>query len=177
MNSESTSKNIKKQSPLAENILETIQKDDVRMRPKWHFILNISLLVIGTILAGLSLLYLVSFIVFILRQNGSWFMPSFGAQGWSALFISLPWILIFLALLFVIIVGFLVKKYSFAYGRPLLYSALGIIIFASVGGFYYTHKLRSWSHPKTCRYGSITFSYCFYSEDYYCSASSKKTYS
>ncbi|QQS60700.1 hypothetical protein IPN41_01870 [Candidatus Falkowbacteria bacterium] len=135
MNSESTSKNIKKQSPLAENILETIQKDDVRMRPKWHFILNISLLVVGTILAALSLLYLVSFIVFTLRQNGSWFMPSFGVQGWGALFISLPWLLIFLALLFVIIVGFLVKKYSFAYGRPLLYSALGIIIFASVGGF------------------------------------------
>lgn len=135
MNTESTTKETKEQSPLAKNILQTIQKDEVRMRPKWHFILNISLLVVGTILAGLSLLYLVSFIVFTLRQNGSWFMPSFGAQGWSALFISLPWLLIVWALLFVIIVGLLVKKYSFAYGRPLIYSALGIILFAGVGGF------------------------------------------
>jgi len=135
MNTESTIKETKEQSPLATSILQTIQKDEVRMRPKWHFILNISLLVVGTILACLSLLYLVSFIVFTLRQNGSWFMPSFGAQGWGALFISLPWLLIFWALLFVIIVGFLVKKYSFAYGRPLIYSALGIILFAGIGGF------------------------------------------
>lgn len=135
MTTESTTKETKGQSPLADNILHTIQKHEVRMRPKWHFILNISLLVVGTILAGLSLLYLVSFIVFTLRQNGSWFMTGFGTQGWSALFVSLPWLLIVLALVFVLIVGLLVKKYSFAYGRPLIYSAFGIILFAGLGGF------------------------------------------
>jgi hypothetical protein len=135
MNTESTTENTQEQSPLGKNILDTIKKDAVHMRPKWHFILNVSLLVTGTILACLSLLYLVSFIVFTLRQNGTWFMTSFGSQGWGALIISLPWVLISFALLFVVIVGFLVKKYSFAYGRPLLYSALGIILFASVGGF------------------------------------------
>lgn len=135
MNNESITNETKEQSTLVQNILETIKKDEVQMRPKWHFILNVSLLVVGTILAALTLLYLVSFIVFTLRQNGSWFVPSFGLQGWETLFTSLPWILIIGAIIFVAIIGMLVRKYSFAYGRPLLYSALGIIIFAGVGGF------------------------------------------
>jgi len=133
-NNQSTQNNTPTKS-FSERIMQSIEKEKVHMLPKWHFILRISLLVVGTILASLSLLYLVSFIIFALRQNGSWFAPQFGLEGWGILFVSLPWILIIGSIIFVIIVGVLVKKYSFAYGRPLLYSALGIISLASIGGF------------------------------------------
>ncbi len=122
-------------SPLGETIIKTIETKELTMRPKWHFVLHISLLIIGTILASLTLLFIVSFTVFTLRQDGSWFAPSFGFAGWQALLISLPWILIILALVFSALVVLLARSYSFAYGRPLLYSALGIVVIAGVGGF------------------------------------------
>ncbi len=121
--------------PLGEIIVETLKKGDVVMRPKWYFVLHLCLLIVGTILAALTLLFIVSFIVFSLRQNGSWFTAGFGAPGWRVLLTSLPWLLIILGLIFTAIVGLLVRKYSFAYGRPLLYSAIGIIAIAGIGGF------------------------------------------
>lgn len=134
MKDQSTQTNIPIKS-FSERVIQSIENEKIQMLPKWHFILRISLLVVGTILASLSLLYLVSFIIFALRQNGSWFAPQFGLEGWGILFVSLPWILIIGSIIFVIIVGVLVKKYSFAYGRPLLYSALGIVVMAGIGGF------------------------------------------
>lgn len=122
-------------SSLGQSVLNAIEEKHVAMRPKWHFALHVSLLAIGTILASLTLIFLVSFIVFSLRQNGSWFVIGFGSEGWMEFIRSLPWLLIILALGFIIILGILVKKYSFSYGRPLLYSALGIILFAGLGGF------------------------------------------
>lgn len=120
---------------LSENIFAAIKNGAVEMRPKWHFILNIALLITGTVLAILTLIFIASFIFFSLRQNGSWFVSDFGVKGWEAFIFSLPWILLIVAGIFIIIVNVLVKKYSFSYGRPLLYSALGIIGFTGLIGF------------------------------------------
>ncbi len=120
---------------LSEDILTAIKKGAVEMRPKWHFILKIALLITGTVLAILTLLFIASFIFFSLRQNGSWFVSDFGLKGWEAFIFSLPWILLIVAAIFIIIVGLLVKNYSFAFGRPLIYSALGIIGFTGLLGF------------------------------------------
>jgi hypothetical protein len=69
------------------------------------------------------------------RTTGIWFIQIFGPREWFDFLLSLPWLLIILAVLFVIILEILVKRYSFAYRRPLLYSAIGIAIFAIIGGF------------------------------------------
>jgi len=122
-------------SDMSEEIIKAIETDKVKMIPKWHFVMRWILLIVGTVLASLTLLYFASFIFFILRQTGSWFVPSFGPLGWYVLLTSLPRILILVAIIFIAIVAILIKKYSFVYGRPLLYSALGIILFTMVGGF------------------------------------------
>ncbi len=116
-------------------VITAIEHDKVVMRPKWHFILGIGLLISGTVLMALTVVFVVSFIFFSLRQNGSWFVSDFGLEGWQAFIVSLPWMLLVVAIIFIVILGLLVKKYSFAYGRPLLYSALGIVIVTSVTGF------------------------------------------
>ena len=47
---------------------------------------------------------------------------------------SLPWVLILLAAIFMLFLEILVKRYSFAYARPFLYSALAVIFLSLIGG-------------------------------------------
>ncbi|OGE88009.1 MAG: hypothetical protein A3J07_02000 [Candidatus Doudnabacteria bacterium RIFCSPLOWO2_02_FULL_49_13] len=118
---------------IKDNVLGAIETGKVIMRPKWHFLLQATLLVVGTVLSILTGIYLVSFIIFILHQTGVWFIPGFG--GPRLLFTSLPWILVLIAIIFIILLEFLVKKYSFGYRKPLLYSTIGVILVVLTGGF------------------------------------------
>jgi len=120
--------------PIKEKLLEVIRRGGTTMRPRWHFVLRAMLLALGVALAAFALLYLVSFTVFSLHETGAWFVPVFGPGGWFALFRSLPWVLIALSVVFVIVLELLVRHYSFAYRAPLLYSILGIVLLAAIGG-------------------------------------------
>lgn len=125
-------------SELEKNIRDTVMSalktHDIKMRPKWHFILRGTLWAVGGILVLLVLLYLIGFILFSIRETGIWFEPSFGSPGWMAFFRSLPWLLITIAILFILVLEVLVQHFSFAYRTPLLYSALGIISLVLLGG-------------------------------------------
>jgi hypothetical protein len=120
-------------NPIKNKVLAKIKAGETRMRPKWHFILKTTLLAVGTVLATLTLLYLLSFVLFVLRQSGVWFPPAFWVRGLCIFFASLPWVLIALAIVFIVVLEVLVKRYAFAYRRPLLYSVVGIIILVLLG--------------------------------------------
>lgn len=117
-----------------ERFLESMNEDAIKVRPKWQFTLRTVFLVAGIFLAALFLLYLISFIIFILHQTGTWFGPEFGGAGWFALFRSLPWLLIFFCVVFGAALFILVERYSFVYERPVVYIVFGIVITALVGG-------------------------------------------
>ncbi len=121
--------------PLTDLVLEAVKKGQVTMRPKWHFVLKTILAIVGVTLLLLVLWYLISFIMFILWQTGVWDVRVFGIKGWYAFLLSLPWLLIVLVTVFVCILEVLVRHYSFAYRRPLLYSALGIVLLSILGGY------------------------------------------
>lgn len=126
---------------LKEEILKQIESGKAAMKPRWHFVLKTIFYVVGVVLVCASLLFLTSLIFFALRINGAWFAPGFGAGGWFVFFRSLPWVLIVFSLLFIFLLEVLVKKYAFAYKKPLLYSVLGITALAFVGGW-----LGMWLH-------------------------------
>jgi hypothetical protein len=122
------------QPSMKDKILTAINSGQVKMRPKWQFITGTALL-IGAILAGaLVSLFLSSFIVFMLRQSGVWFAPNFGQRGLGIFFTSLPWVLLLVVVIFIALLEMLIRRYSFAYGRPVLYSILGVIILVLFGG-------------------------------------------
>jgi hypothetical protein len=116
-------------------VLEKIKSGQVKMRPKTHFVLKNDLVALGFILTILFVLYLISFIVFTLRMSGIWFAPGFGFYGIKIFLFSLPWLLILIAIILIIVLEILVKYFSFAYRRPIFYSALGIITLALLGSF------------------------------------------
>lgn len=125
---------IPKNKSIREQVLAKIKNGRVKMLPKWRFILKTVLAIIGIAIIALSLIYLASFIVFILHKTGAWFVPIFGIRGINAFLISLPWLLIFIAAVFIILLEILVKRYAFAYQKPLLYSLFIIILLVALGG-------------------------------------------
>jgi hypothetical protein len=121
-------------SQISDKVIKAIEDGQVSMRPKWKFSVETALLFVGVLTVALILLYVTSFIVFSLRENGLWFTPGFGAPGFGVFFSSLPWILIAVTVVFVFLLEFLVKRYAFSYSQPFLYSAVAILGIVVVGG-------------------------------------------
>lgn len=126
------------QNNLQAKILNAIKKGEVIMRPRWHFVLKTILGVLGGVIVSLVLVYLISLIIFGLRETGILFAPGFGFRGVIVFLQSLPWLLILLVGVFLIVLELLVQKYSFAYRRPLLYSAFAILAVVIVTGWVLT---------------------------------------
>lgn len=122
-------------SALATKILEKLKSGKVKMRPKIYFILKAVLIALGIFVAILFLLYFISFIVFALRASGVWYLHSFGFRGIGASLRLLPWLLIFICAILIIVLEVVLKRFTFAYRQPILYSLLGIIIFSFLGSF------------------------------------------
>ena len=117
-------------------VLEAIKSGRAKMKPKWHFVLRGILISILIVIAFLVLLSIWSFTFFSLRQTGIWFAPVFGSAGWFSLLRSTPWILIVLSVVFIIFLEILVRRYAFAYRRPLIYSILGLVLIVLAGGVF-----------------------------------------
>lgn len=130
MNEEQGEKNIGVQ------VLEAIKHGRIKMRPRWHFVLRAILLLTGIALMFLFLFYLISFIFFTMQQAGNWFVPIFGPRGWFVFLRSLPLLLILLSGTFIVVLEILVRKYSFAYRKPLLYSASVVLLLVLLGGAF-----------------------------------------
>lgn len=112
-----------------DNIIQKIKEDEVRMKPRWHFILRSLLFVVGLIIVALVATYLLSFVFFILHRTGLWFTPGFGMHGLMFFVVSSPWLLITMVVLFSILLYVLVQHYAFSYRKPLVYSMVGVVLF------------------------------------------------
>jgi len=126
--------NKEEKTSLRSRVIDAIENRRVMMRPRWHFVLLFLLRATGLVVAFLGLLYLISFILFVLRHSGLLFTPLFGFGGLYRLLFSLPWILVFFSLFFLVVLEVLVRRYAFAYRRPLVYSILGIFVLVFLGG-------------------------------------------
>lgn len=123
------------EQPIREQVLHSIKSGRVAMKPRWRFVLKTSLFAIGSVIVFLAVLYLTTFVLFMLRRSGVWFAPNLSSNGWQSFLLGVPWILVGAVILFMVILELLVKHYAFAYRQPLLYSVAGIIIIVGLGSF------------------------------------------
>ena len=130
---------MKSNKKLVDKIEEHIKSGQVKMKAKSHFIVKTILNILAGVLIALAATFLLSFVLFTLRINGVWLMPGLGFQGWLAFFINLPWVLILLGLLFLLSLEFFVKKYTFAYRKPAIYSVIIIILVVGLAGILVDH--------------------------------------
>lgn len=112
-----------------DDILQKIAHGDVRMVPRWHFVLKATLLGIGAVLAALISIYLLSFLLFVLNATGLLFAPSLGMHGAIFFITSSPWIIIGTLGMFWMLLYVLVTRYSFSYKRPFMYSVIAVVLF------------------------------------------------
>ncbi len=125
----------REQSPAIRlGVMDAIKKGTVTMRPRWHFVLVSTLAAIGALIVLLALCYLASLSVFFLHDSGAWFAPSFGGRGWFSVLRAIPWLLIFLVIIFAALLEVVVRRYAFVYRKPLLLSVVGILLLVFVGG-------------------------------------------
>lgn len=117
-----------------DTILTRIESGETPQKPKWHFTIRTIISVTILVFLAAALLYFVSFILFELTERDVIFTPEFGWQGISVFLSSLPWILIALTIAMALAIEMLIRRYSLAYRRPLVYSLLFVIAAATVGG-------------------------------------------
>jgi hypothetical protein len=125
-----------KQNSIKNKVLEKIKKGDIKFLPKSFFILKSFLFILAIIIVFSFLLLVTSFIFFALQESELWYLPMFGLRGVELLLGNFPWLLILLVLFFIGILEVLVDHYSFVYRKPLLYSALAVILIVVVMGFF-----------------------------------------
>lgn len=124
----------KGEKEMQDNVLQAITTGKVKMRSKWYFALQTTLLLVGSVILALFVIYIVGFMIFILRESGASLAPGLGLDGWYIFLRSLPWLLVLLSLIFILVLLVLVNHYPLVYHRPLLYSLLGVTIIAIVVG-------------------------------------------
>jgi hypothetical protein len=130
-----TSNEQPKTPSLERDVMDAIRTGRVKMRPRWRHVLSSVLAAIGAIILLLTLLYIMSFAIFMLRQSGALFVPVFGMRGLFSFFAAIPIVLIILLIVFMIILEVLVRRYAFTYRRPLLVSVLAILAIVFLGGY------------------------------------------
>lgn len=127
--------NNQEQKSIKDRVLEKIKTGQVKMQPRFYFILKTILIMGGVFLAAALIIFLISFISFHLRTSGVWYLPGFGFRGLGIYLRLLPWFLIFVSVVLIFVLEILAKRFSFVYHRPILYSLLAIISIAVIGGF------------------------------------------
>lgn len=120
---------------LKEEVLAKLEKEHIKMKPKWQFVLKGVLLMATSIIVLFLALYLFSFIIFLFQQSGFGFLPGYGLKGVSIIFVSFPWLLLIFLIISLVLLELILKRYALTYRRPLLYSLLIVIFFVLIMGF------------------------------------------
>lgn len=124
------------QHTIQELVQKEIEAGNVKMRPKYYFIAHTGLIFLVMVLIVLLSVYLASFSVFILRNNGAWFVPAFGAKGVVQFIASIPWALVLLLAASVAALEIIMRKHTLSYRKPLLISVGGALLIVCTVGVY-----------------------------------------
>ncbi len=116
-------------------IQSAIKDGKLKMRSKKYFIARTILITIGIVIISVALVYLISFVFFVLHITGAWELSSFGLRGFRLFIFSLPWLLLSATFVFLIGLEFLIKKTTIAYRKPLIYSVLVMSALVFLAGF------------------------------------------
>jgi hypothetical protein len=122
--------NIKKmnENEIKKNILDKIESGEIKMQPKTYFVLKIVMLVVIAILILITSAFLLSFIFFSISVSGRLFLLGFGTRGLTVFFLTFPWWILFIDIVFVIALEWLLKRFQFGYRNPIIYTLGGVML-------------------------------------------------
>lgn len=113
---------------LKSKILETVQKNNIKMIPKWKFVLYSALSIAGVWFVFLVLVFVVSLIFFVLSRYGFLDMPFFGFIQTIHALGAIPFALFVTAIFLLVLMEVLSRMYTFTFRRPLAVTLLGVTL-------------------------------------------------
>jgi len=127
---------------IKDSIMKQIESGVIEMRPRWHFVVKAGLIFSLMVIGMLFLVYVMNFIVFMLVSSGAVLMPLFGVKGLLEFLHEVPWILALATLSLFVFLYVLVKRFAFAYRKPvLLVVSLMLLTTAVLSIFVYVSPL------------------------------------
>ncbi len=114
---------------MKEHVLEQIRTGKVHMRPKFYFTLKVLALILTTVVALITSVLLLSYIVFSIRISGQAFLLGFGMQGLLLFFLLFPWKMLLLEIGLIVLLEWLLRHFRFGYRSPLIYTVAGVSSF------------------------------------------------
>ncbi len=112
----------------SEEIINTIQSGEAKMHSQAYFVVQAVLAIIAALVLFFLIVFIATFIIFALQQNGGFFATNFGLGGWAIFLESLPWVIFLLSIALLLILWLLLRRYSVVYHQPVLYTLLILIV-------------------------------------------------
>jgi hypothetical protein len=106
------------------------------MIPKWRFALYTVLAATGLVFTFLGLVFVISFVLFLLTKYGVIYMPLFGFGALLHGLASIPLTLLLLGIILIITTEIAAKNFSFSFKRPVLVTVLLVITVATVAAWF-----------------------------------------
>lgn len=139
---------VEKIKNLKQKIVDFLNKKDVVMKPKWYFVLKGILKVVSFFVVFLIVLYFISFITLVLREQNFFLLYGMGPGKLSYFINSLPWLIVSFALVGVLVLEVLVRKFSFSYRAPVFYSFIFVIFLVFLTSFLVNKFDPRYSFPR-----------------------------
>jgi hypothetical protein len=128
---------------ISEKVISLIKNGQVKMKPKWYFVLGSFAMIVG--ITGLTVLslFFVSLISFSIRTHGP-----MGAIRYNQLLATFPWSAVIFTIIGIGLGIWLLKKYEFSYKKNFFLIAVGIILAIFFAGWLidYTGLDTMWIH-------------------------------
>jgi hypothetical protein len=121
---------------MKDSVIGAIKDREIKMHPRGYFTFRTTLTLIGAVMLFFVILFVTSFMMFALDQNGGLYAIHFGPSGWIIFFSSLPWSLLLLSIVLIFILWILLRRYSLVYRQPFLYALLSLVIVISLASFF-----------------------------------------
>ncbi len=114
-------------------VLEKIRSGKVHIRPKAYFVAQFILITLLSFVALALAVFVLSFVIFSLRESGEQFLLGFGERGVLTFFILFPWTTLIIDILLFLAIEWLIRYFKFGYRMPILRVFLGVIVLAFLG--------------------------------------------
>ncbi len=123
----------KKKKNIRKEVFSVISSGDIKVKPKWHFIVKSFAVALFTIILFLLFIYLTSLLLFVLRVNDIALIHGLGVHGVRVVITSFPWYIVFVAVTALIMMRLFGRNYPFFY-RKTFFAFLIITLAVGVAG-------------------------------------------
>lgn len=110
-----------------EQILQKIRSQEISMRPKLYFTLQLAALAVVAFLILVLSVFIFNFLLFTIRINSHDALLGFGPRGLVAFLRFFPWELLVLDVALIVGLQWMLRTFKFGYKTPAVYLLLGLL--------------------------------------------------